>query len=193
MEFEIKLAADAGEIPLEIADDVLIKGVMLSDWYETPMHTIYYDNEAGILRSGHYTLRHRMEGSRSVVTCKTPTGVAGLRGEYELDAPDIQTGIPLLVQAGAPRILLMLVEPVPVCGAKFLRRACRLKLETCECELAIDKGILYKSECILPFTELELELKSGDAKSMLALAETLKRSYHLHVEEKSKFARAIRL
>jgi len=193
MEYEIKLVSSSGTIPDAIAEDSLITERMSGAWESVPMHTTYYDDEQGSLRSGHYTLRRRQEGARSVVTCKAPTGISGLREEFEAEAPDIISGIPLLVKAGAPEFLLQLSQPVPTCGAEFTRRLCLLQLENCIAELAIDNGRLYNGSRELLFSELELELKGGNPAAMLHFAHILSEKYSLHDEQLSKFARAVSL
>ena len=156
------------------------------------METTYYDTPDGKLSDRRVTLRRRMENDRSVCTVKTPVSGYG-RGEWECDCNDIDTAIGLLVAQGAPRELLILTAEgvVPVCGAKFSRRALVLRYEGAELELALDRGVLLGGGREVPLCEVEVELKSGEPEKAVAFAEALAKEFGLRPEHKSKFRRAL--
>lgn len=193
MEFERKLAVDTAETLDKILTSPAIQQLICKPMAEIPMETVYYGDSEGFLTGHLWTLRRRMEGHVSVVTCKTPGDGPYSRCEWEVHCDDLITALPLLVEAGAPKKLTGLNGLYPICGAKFLRRALLLDLGTCKAELALDLGKLFREDREGPICELELELKDGEPTAMLALGDQLCAEYGLHDEPKSKFYRASRL
>lgn len=159
------------------------------------MQTTYYDTPDRRLTARRWMLRRRMESGKSVVCLKTPAQDVHMRGEYECEAsrPDAAARQEL-VQAGAPAELLTLfdeAEPQPICGAEFTRRCVPLRFpDGSRAELALDCGILHGMQEKQAFSELELELREGEAQQMQALARLLCTRYGLREELRSKFARA---
>lgn len=158
------------------------------------MQTTYYDTPDGALSARHYTLRRRLENDLSICTLKAPTSGFG-RGEYELECDCIESAIPELCKLSGLEELPTLVQAglTPVCGAAFTRIAKPLTLPGCTAELALDQGILSGGDKEIPLCEVELELKSGDQKTLLAFAKSLAGKYNLQLEQKSKFRRALAL
>ena len=187
IEFELKYSADA---PMQEAIFAAYAGACCT--YE--METTYYDTADGKLSDRHVTLRRRMESGRSVCTVKTPVSGYG-RGEWECDCGDIHTAIGQLVELGAPRELLLLTAEgvVPVCGAKFIRRALSLCHEGAELELALDRGVLLGGGREVPLCEVEVELKFGQPEQVVAFADALAQKFGLRPQNKSKFRRALAL
>ena len=157
------------------------------------METAYYDTPTGAMSARRYTLRRRLENGVSVCTLKTPAGAA--RGEWETACDTIEAAIPKLMAMGAPADLPELVKEglVHICGAKFTRVAKRVSLPECAVEIALDKGILIGGGKTEPLCEAEVELKGGPKEACDAFAAELAKKYGLVTEEKSKFARALRL
>ena len=155
------------------------------------METTYYDNEAGDFSRLRWTLRRRMENGKSICTLKTPTDTWG-RAEFEAECGDILASVPLLRQAGAPAQLLLLAAEglIPSCGARFTRLAGLLEFPEFTAELALDEGVLLGGGRELPFTEVELELKSGSEEALTAFAEGFAAELGLKPEYGSKVARA---
>ena len=182
-EFELKYAATEAELAL------------LRSRYPqlTPiaMETTYYDTPAGTLGKLHWTLRRRMENGKSVCTLKTPLP-DGSRGEWETECDEILNAIEPLCALGAPKQLALLTAGgvEPVCGAKFTRLAGRIDTRGCTVELALDRGVLTGGRKILPFAEVEVELKDGAEAAAVAFAEALARELGLRPEPRSKVARA---
>ena len=182
-EFELKFAAS------EVAFRALEE--KWEDFTVISMETTYYDTANGDLSARHITLRRRMENAVSVCTVKTPIGGHG-RGEWELECDDIHAAIPQLCTLGATEELLALTcgGIVPVCGAKFNRKAKLLVLEKCAVEIALDQGVLLGGNRQLPIREVEVELKDGSEEAAVAFAAELAKEYGLTPENKSKFHRA---
>lgn len=155
------------------------------------METTYYDTPSGAMSARRYTLRRRMENDISVCTLKTPAKGQG-RQEYELEAPDIQTAIPILCKlSGLEDLPALLMEGVqPVCGAQFTRIAKTITLDDCVVELALDRGILTGGGKEIPLCEVEVELKAGSQTGAYAYAMALAGQYGLQPEPLSKFRRA---
>ena len=182
-EFELKYAATA-----EAFAELLQRW---DDFAVISMETTYYDTQSGALSARHITLRRRMENNISVCTVKTPISDLG-RGEWELEWNDIQTAIPKLCKLMNSEELLSLTEGgvIPVCGARFTRRAKWLQLPDCEVEIALDEGVLLGGGREMPIREVEVELKEGSETAAVAFAEELAEQFGLTVENKSKFRRA---
>lgn len=155
------------------------------------METTYYDTEDHALSARRWTLRQRLENGLSVCTVKTPDGPLG-RGEWEWEGGPIGAAIPKLCAMGGPAELEALTQGgvVPVCGARFVRLCGTLAEQDCVLELAVDTGVLTGGGRELPFTEFEVELKSGAEEGVLAFCRGLSERYGLVPEGKSKFARA---
>ena len=182
-EFELKFAA---------TKEVFAK--LLQQWDDfaiIAMETTYYDTPDGALAARYITLRRRMENEISVCTVKTPISDLG-RGEWEFECEDIHAALPQLCQMGAPEELLSLTKGgiVPVCGAKFTRKAKLLTLPDCTVEIALDEGLLLGGGRELPIREVEVELKEGAEAAAVAFAGELVAQFGLTVENKSKFRRA---
>lgn len=158
------------------------------------METTYYDTFDGRLGNLHWTLRRRMENGRSVCTLKIPAP-DGSRREWEVEAPGMMTGIPKLVQAGAPMELMAIsVSGLgAVCGARFTRLALTLEIPGATVELALDKGKLLGGGRELPLQEVEVELKEGSDNAAIAFARILAAQYQLTPEKRSKYQRALAL
>ena len=158
------------------------------------METTYFDTPHFALSDRRVTLRRRMENGEPVCTVKTPVSGYG-RGEWECRCGDIQTGILELCKLGAPRELMVLTAEgvVPVCGAKFVRRAGIVTFMGAELELALDRGILSGGGKEIDLCEVEVELKSGDTDAAIAFGTALAERFGLKPQKKSKFRRALAL
>ena len=182
-EFELKFAATEAVL-------AAIEG-RFGAFAPIAMETTYYDVSDGAMGRLRWTFRRRMENDRSVCTLKTPTEGLG-RGEWEVECPDIMTAIPLLIAAGAPAELAELTAGGVnvICGARFTRLAGLLEIDGATVELALDEGILLGGGKALPFTEVEVELKSGSEEAVVRFANTLAALRGLKPELRSKVVRA---
>ena len=161
---------------------------------EYQMQTTYYDTPSGALSARWFTLRCRRENDLSVCTLKMPADNGG-RKELEVFCDSIQQALPELCKlANVPELPQLLSEGlVPVCGAKFLRRAKMVTLQDAVVELALDRGVLTGGGRELPLCEVEVELKSGSREAAIMYAAQLSFAYGLEQEKDSKFRRAQKL
>ena len=202
LEVEMKLAIPAGVT----ADELFSDPMVLESYRGSPrtihMFSRYYDTADGALASRQWTLRHRREGEKLVLCCKTAsTGLAaGLlsRGEWQVYSDDVRSGIPRLVAEGAPEELRTLVEAAPElverCTIEFDRKAVQLELpHGVVVEMSVDEGLIRAGGKEQPLYECELELFFGRPEDLEPLSELFRNKYHLTPEEKSKYARALAL
>ena len=185
-EFELKYSATPAQQETIAA--------AFSDFAVTSMETTYYDAPDGGLSARHITLRCRKENGVSVCTVKTPTAGLG-RGEWETEEETIENAIPVLCKLGAPENIASLTAGgiIPVCGARFTRRAVTVTEPDCTLELALDRGVLLGGGQEIPLCEVEVELKSGSEEAAQRYATLLAQLYGLQPEHRSKFRRALAL
>ena len=186
-EYELKFRADAA-----CQDSVFT--TFPARWQTIAMETTYYDTPSGALSTRRYMLRRRLENSASVCTLKT-SGEGNVRGEWEVTCDSVNLAIAELCKLGCPGELETLCAEglVPICGARFTRKAGLFKLLDCTVELALDQGILFAGSREIPLCEIEVERKAGSIEAADAFAKQLADIYDLQPEEKSKFARALAL
>ena len=186
IEFELKYAATAADLQRLKERFPGLRPIA--------METTYYDNENGDFSRLKWTFRRRMENEKSICTLKTPMEGLG-RAEFEVECGNIDDAIPLLIEQGAPKRLLLLTLPgiAPSCGARFTRLAGLLEIPGGTVELALDEGVLLGGGKEFPFTEVEVELKDGSEEAVTAFAAALAAEYGLKPEHKSKVARARQL
>ena len=187
VEYEVKFQADE-----EILHSVYT--TFPARWQKISMETTYYDTPSGSLSAKRYMLRRRLENGVSVCTLKT-SGEGNLRGEWEVNMDSVTDAIPELCKLGCPNDLASLCEEglIPICGARFTRKAGVLTFLECTVELALDQGVLFAGQKEIPLCEIEAEHKSGSQAATDAFARQLADIFGLQPEEKSKFARALAL
>ena len=162
------------------------------DFTSISMETAYYDTFDGKLLNRRWTLRRRLENGKSVCTLKIPLE-DGSRGEWEVEAPGLMTGVPMLCKQGAPMDLMVLtVNGIKeVCGARFSRLAKTVQLEGCTVEIALDQGVLTGRGKEQALCEVEVELKAGDDAAAVDFARVLAAQFALEPEKDSKYRRAL--
>ena len=156
------------------------------------METTYFDTPDLKLSMHQWTLRLRKENGTPVCTFKRPLD-DGSRAEWEVTCDSISQAILKLCQAGADWELMRATASgvLPLCGAKFTRKAISLTLPECTVELALDAGILTGRKGEAPICEVEVELKAGSEEAATAFAQSLAAEFGLTPESLSKFARAM--
>ncbi|MDR1670064.1 MAG: CYTH domain-containing protein [Oscillospiraceae bacterium] len=197
-EIEVKLRLPGEWVIQPVLEDARVTACMMREFSETEMEAEYYDTDQGELSDRQWSLRLRREGGVSVAACKTAgtrDGAMFSRSEWQVNAPDIESAVPLLVDEGAPGALLLLAgRLLPRCSSRFTRTAAPLSLpDGSTAELALDRGELLAGEKREELLELELELLTGESAGMLELAAYLEIKYALSKEYNSKYARALRL
>ena len=185
-EFELKFAATPAQQEQVAA--------LYAPLCEITMETTYYDTKTFDFSARKMTLRRRFENGLSVCTLKAPLGVNS-RKEFEVEAEDIYTAIPMLCKLSGWQELETLSAQglIPICGARFTRQAATISSQDCTLELALDSGVLTAGERQIPLCEIEVELKDGPEETAASFAQTLAQNFHLQPQPKSKFARAMEL
>ncbi len=188
MAVEYELKFQATEETLRLIEEAYTEKTV-----EISMETTYYDTPSGALSDRWYTLRRRLENGTSVCTLKVPAKQG--RGEWETESPTVEQAVDKLLALGCPKVLPVLMEEgvVPVCGAKFTRRAKTVVLPGGVVELALDKGVLFGGGREAPLCEVEVELKAGTVQLCDAFAKTLAEEFQLTPLKESKFRRALAL
>lgn len=195
IELEYKLHIDDAEQLEQVMTCTELVSLRVSEWKEFRMQTSYFDAPDGRFAARHWTLRRRMENDESIICLKTPLPEQNARGEWQLAAQTLDLSVvERLLQAGAPQELLWMYGDgtlSTVCGAEFVRRSAMLEFpDGSRAEVSGDVGRLFGPTQSLPFCELELEMYAGEPTLTLELVHTLCRKFGLHMEPKSKVARA---
>lgn len=198
-ELELKL-----KVPPTAADTVARLG-WLRELTSGPMRrerivSVYFDTAKGKLRERGLTLRVRRKGKRRVQTIKAlPNGVGGALGRSEWekevagDTPDLElakgTALEPLATKKLKRKLKPLFETV------IDRTTLPVHCGSAELELAIDRGHIRARgrRDREPISELELEMKRGDASEFAGLAQQLARSIPAAYAPRSKAERGYAL
>ena len=162
----------------------------------TPIHmeTHYYDNPAGELGALRWTLRRRLENGVSICGLKTP-GDNEIRGEWEVEDGDIASGVRKLCAMDVPEDFAGYAEKglVEVCGARFTRLSRLVDTGSSRVEIALDQGVFLGAGKEQPFSEVEVELKSGTREDAEAFGGLLAEQYGLTEGTVSKYERALAL
>ncbi|PSL13909.1 CYTH domain-containing protein [Marinobacterium halophilum] len=160
----------------------------------------YYDSPDLALAQAKVALRLRRQGSRVIQTLKTRgQSVNGLhqRGEWEWERDQATLDPALLVGDVWPEGLPPAAELhlLPVFTTDFERELWDVRYRNADIEVALDRGRISCDGCAREDTilELELELKSGDALELLALADELGRQVTLQPFDLSKAQRGYQL
>jgi inorganic triphosphatase YgiF len=202
-EIELKLAVPAASFArllkapefLAIAVGPVRRKRLSSTYFDTPDLRLL---EAGI------ALRVRRDGKRRIQTLKTarhPTLGALARGEWErtivgetpviddswLAEIDDKDARKLLSKEKLRRQLTALFTTV------FARRLVHVRQGASLVELALDSGTIDAPQGTLAIAEIELELVSGSANDLYALARTIMRLVPAQFEARSKAERGYRL
>lgn len=195
MEVEIKLCPPDERA----ARSAFFDGELLPSQGETRsivMRTVYYADEAGMIRKNKWTLRLRRENGVGVVTFKSR--LRGLsRIELETEAEDLASGAAALASRSQlpeeAREMLRRGAFRPLCGASFTRLARLCRWGGAVIELSLDEGELTGGHRTAPLLELELELVSGEEGDLLRAAKALSERYGLTRLRLSKQQRAMAL
>ena len=185
-EFELKYQASPQDLEKILKE--------YGDFREISMETHYYDTPDGALGKLRWTLRRRMENKESVCCLKTP-GHDLIRGEWETEDPSIESGVRTLCKMDVPEGFEAMVSEglTEVCGARFVRKAKIVATADGTAEIALDQGVFLGNGREQPFSELEVELKSGSREAAEDLAKELARKYNLKDLWISKYERALAL
>ena len=162
------------------------------DIHEISMKTEYLDTKDSKAASRGVSLRRRVENGRSIFYAKCPlctSGELSIRGEWQVDGDDLNLAAKLLSEAGAPTEFLISL-PLQVCGrVSFTRYEAEVTLpDGLSFSLSFDEGFFGEDT---PFSEIELELLSGEADDLLCFGRNLAEKYSFSPEFRSKYARSL--
>ena len=158
------------------------------------MSAVYYDTQDGYLSHKKAGLRIRKENSDCICCLKISEpskNGAFIRQEYEAPACEIQEGLQLLLNLGAPESLcrqLLQADLVPICRTDFTRKAYLYQEQDFTMEIAFDTGCFNQT---IPFSEWEAEYKSGHLETFLSFCQQMQTDLKLSPQPLSKLARAM--
>lgn len=170
------------EIKLSVAQPDLDRAV---DWllgqpntYESEtlqLGNTYYDTPGGDLNRQKIALRIRKVGDKHIQTLKTRGEfVDGAHRRQEWEWPLIGTTLNMGLLADTPvGQNVNLAELQPVFETNFQRRVVMIEQGESLVEVAIDSGEIVAGDQSRPLSEIEFELKAGDASLLLAWARRL--------------------
>jgi inorganic triphosphatase YgiF len=159
---------------------------------EIAMKTEYLDTKDSLAASRGVSLRRRVENGKSILYAKCnlcTSGELSVRGEWQVDGDDLSLAAELLESAGAPTDFLK-GHPLEVCGrVSFVRHEAVVSLpEGLSFALSFDEGTFGENA---PFSEVELELLSGEPDDLLRFGRDLAEKYSFTPESRSKYARSL--
>jgi triphosphatase len=188
-EVELKLLAPAGGLDL-VREAPVIARYASDSGVVRRLDAIYYDTPDCLLLKHGLSLRVRRNGRRYVQTVKRAAvyGQPFVRAEWETalisSAPDL-TSLPVS-DIGAPLNTLAVDALDAVFVTKVRRRTQRLELPGGVVEIAFDEGSIQAGDRSEQLTEVELELKAGDASVLYDLGMQLLESAPLRIGTLSK-------
>jgi inorganic triphosphatase YgiF len=167
------------------------------------MKASYFDTDDYILSKNDIAFRVRMEGTRIVASLKwNGSSVDGLHTREEINVPVndeacfIAPDPEIFKEAEMGRDMIALVAGKPLHSlleTRFLRSRMRIDTGKSICEIAIDEGEIVTDFGNLPICELEIELFTGDQEEVRKLGDMLAAKYSLIPEDRSKYARGLKL
>ena len=184
---EIAQQHEAAPADVEIELKLVVEPDRLAEFNEAPIiadharsrgsrkhfKTVYYDTPDRKLRREGLSLRVRQSGARFTQTVKTECGEDPLtRGEWEASVPSIAPDVALAAPFIPAKLLAELDrQPLEAVFTSDIHRHQRLvDLPSGTVEVAFDHGFLKAGERTLPVSEIELELKAGNAGAIYELA-----------------------
>ena len=195
-EIELKLLAPQGglaklrEMPF-IVQHARSRGVFRR------LETVYYDTPERLLFRHGVSLRVRRNGNHFIQTLKLPSGIGQPLTRRQWEAP-VDGVAPDLAQlpmdeVGDPVKSLTNDALVPVFTTKVRRHARQLDLPDASVEIVFDEGTIEAGERQEALSEIELELKSGNADVLFDLGTRLLDAAPLQLGTRSKAERGYTL
>ncbi len=184
-EIELKyLLSENREENNTIIDDIttMLKAQNISfEMNQYQLGNDYFDTESLALRNMDFGLRIRTKNQRYEQTIKTAGNVVGClhqRPEYNVDIKTKQLNLSLFPKNIWPEnteIETLEKKLQVIFSTDFHRQTWLIHQDESVIELALDKGKIFTvfTEVSQPINELEIELVSGDEKSLFVLASKL--------------------
>ena len=191
-EVEIKLEFDPADAARLAAHPLLSAPPQKQD-----LVSIYFDTPGETLHKAGVYLRIRDINGRLVQTIKTAKTGGGLLDRFEWER-DVKGRTPNFSGAGRTALKPLLTPDLraslrPAFETRVTRNVYRLAHDGSDIELAIDQGEIAAATKRSAISELELELKRGEAKPLFSLARVLAETVPLRLGVKSKAERGYEL
>jgi inorganic triphosphatase YgiF len=195
-EVELKLELDPADVP-RIKSAPLLAAESLGQSEEQHLVSTYFDTPDLALSKAGVFLRVREKDGRYFQTVKAMQSKAELIDRFEWEqeiagpAPDLKVvdGTPLhslLTRARRGQLR-------PLFETRMRRTVRRVVHGDSEIEVAIDEGEIVAGRRGAPVSEVELELKGGDAAELFSLARALSETVPLRLAVKTKAERGFEL
>lgn len=195
-EVELKLRA-APDVLEALRQAPIIAQHVLNQGIVRRLDAIYYDTPDRLLDRHGISLRVRRSGRQHVQTLKRAASdkSALARQEWEMPVSGEHVDLSLLpvAEIGAPLDGLRADSLKPVFVSKVRRRVQKAQFDGALVEIAFDDGVIEADGRAEPLSEIELELKAGNAAVLYEIGLSLLDLVPLQLEMASKAARGYRL
>ncbi|MBB3017600.1 inorganic triphosphatase YgiF [Microvirga lupini] len=196
-EIELKLELASGAAEDLLAHPLLDKARPLPE-QSGELHAVYFDTNDHALHREGISLRIRRRNGKATQTIKAEgpnKGIAMDRGEWETPVDD---ELDLSAAAGTPLEILVAEEALlggiqPAFTVETSRKAFEIELDGALIEVALDRAKASGGNKAVTFSEVELELRQGDAGALFALARRLSEAAPLRLSTVAKSERGYRL
>lgn len=171
-------------------------------WRRRMISNAYYDTVNERLRRAGVALRFRRDGARRLQTLKVELPVAAgfsMRSEWEMPAPRGRLDVAAfpreeILAATGLDVTRLAARLRPLFETRFARRSATVSIDgATRAEIALDRGYVAAGARREAISELELELKAGDAAPFLRYAAGIAAPLELALEFESKAERGYRL
>ena len=195
-EVELKLLAPQGTLEKLREVPVIVQHARNRGSFRR-LETVYYDTPERLLFQHGMSLRVRRSGNHFIQTLKLPPTIGQPLARRQWEAP-VDGATPELAripadQVGDPVTTLTNDALVPVFATKVRRHARQLDLPDASVEIAFDEGTIEAGARQEVLSEIELELKSGNAGVLFDLGTQLLDAAPLKVGTLSKAERGYAL
>ncbi|UGV28228.1 CYTH and CHAD domain-containing protein [Rhodopseudomonas boonkerdii] len=159
------------------------------------LETVYYDTADGALFQRGMSLRVRRSGKHFVQTLKLPPDIQEplARRQWEVPVEGMTPDLAQLPEIGGSVATLTPDALVPAFATRVRRHIRQLDLPDASVEIAFDVGTIEAGTRQQPLSEIELELKSGNAAALFDLGTQLLDAAPLQVGTQSKAERGYAL
>ncbi len=193
-EIELKLTIDPAHVKRLRCHPVL-KSMVQDKPRRHKLHSVYFDTpEQDLLRTGFALRLRRMSGCWVQTVKDGGSADGGLHRRNEWEWP-VRGGKPELAPSTVPGLAQLLTPKLlarlrPLFVTDFWRTFWQLRTaQGAEIELALDQGEVHAGDRRQPISEVELELKAGEAASLFEVALAIQKQVPLWVEDISKAQR----
>ncbi|UPJ53736.1 CHAD domain-containing protein [Bradyrhizobium sp. 200] len=194
-EIELKLLAPQGALEKLREMPVIVQHARNRGAFRR-LETVYYDTPERLLFQHGMSLRVRRSGKHFIQTLKLLPNIGQplTRRQWEAPVDDVSPDLARLpAEVGDPVATLTNDALVPVFATRVRRHARQLDLPDASVEIAFDEGTIEAGERQEALSEIELELKSGNAGVLFDLGTQLLDVAPLQVGTRSKTERGYAL